>query len=135
MKHFKFLFSLMALLLLMIVAPVMAQTDTGTTINDFGAVYGSLAALVAAIPIVVEIIKKFITKMPSWAVQLLSWFVGIAMTMFGWWMHLGFLDGIPWYLALAYGFGASLAANGIADTGLVQWLVGLFGKKVTEKGK
>lgn len=132
MKHFKFLLSLMALLLLMIVAPVMAQTYTVVN-TDFGNVYGSLAALVAAIPVVVEIIKKFLPKLPSWSIQLISWIVGIGVTMFGWWMNLGFLDNIPWYIALMYGFGASLAANGIADTGLVQWLVGLFGKKVESK--
>jgi hypothetical protein len=30
------------------------------------------------------------------------------------------------------GFGASLVANGVADTGLVQWVIGLFRKKREE---
>jgi len=135
MKHFKFLFSLVALLL-MFVVPAMAQvvTDTGTVTQqtDFNSIFASISALVAAIPVVVEIIKKLIPSMPSWAIQLISWIVGIGITMFGWWMHLGFLDNLPWYLALAYGFGVSLAANGIADTGLVQWIVGMFGKKTVK---
>ena len=66
----------------MIVAPVMAQTYTVVN-TDFGNVYGSLAALVAAIPVVVEIIKKFLPKLPSWSIQLISWIVGIGVTMAG----------------------------------------------------
>jgi len=131
----RFLFFLTTLLMFAIV-PVMAQvtTDTGTVTQqtDFAAIFGSFSALVAIIPVIVELIKKVLTKMPSWAIQLLSWLVGILLTMFGWWMHLGFLDGMTWYIALTYGFGASLAANGIADTGLVQWIVGLFGKKTVK---
>ena len=49
--------------------------------------------------------------------------------MFGWWQHLGIFDGIEWHIALLYGLGSGLAANGIVDIGLVQWLIGLFGKK------
>lgn len=112
--------------------PILAATtDTATT--DFGSVFGSFTALVAAIPVIVEIVKKFLPDLKSWATQLLSWIIGIGVTMFAWWMNLGFLSGLPWYLALAYGFGASLSANGIADTGLVKWLISLFGKKVSNK--
>lgn len=124
----KYMTFIIAAIMLLLSIPVMAQTDTSSG-TDFGAVFGSFAALVAAIPVVVELIKKLLPKMPSWLTQTVSWVIGIAMTMFGWFMHLGFLDGLPWYIALAYGFGASLAANGIADTGLVQWIIGLFSRK------
>jgi len=117
------------LMMIFVVSLPAFAAETATT-TDFGSIFGSLSALVAAIPIVVELVKKLLPKLPSWVTQLLSWLIGIAITIFGWWMHLGFLNGLPWYLALAYGFGASLAANGIADTGLVQWIIGLFGKKV-----
>jgi hypothetical protein len=36
---------------------------------------------------------------------------------------------VTWYIALCYGFGASLVSNGVADTGFVQWLIGLFAGK------
>ena len=45
----------------------------------------------------------------------------------------GFVSDVQWYIALLYGFGASLVANGIADTGLVQWLIGLIVKKSESK--
>ena len=65
--------------------------------------------------------------------QIVSWVVGIGITMFGWWQHLGFLDGIEWYIALLYGLGSGLAANGIADTGLIEWVIGLFRRKSKAK--
>lgn len=67
--------------------------------------------------------------MPSIVIQILSWIVGIGICMFGWWQHLGFLDDLDWYIALLYGLGSGLAANGIADTGLIQWIIGLFASK------
>ena len=44
-------------------------------------------------------------------------------------MVAGFVADATWYIALCYGFGASLVSNGVADTGFVQWLIGLFAGK------
>ena len=49
-----------------------------------------------------------------------------------WWLDAGFVSDVSWDIALLYGFGASLVANGVADTGLVQWVIGLFRKKREE---
>ena len=56
-----------------------------------------------------------------------------AGAMLLWWLDAGFVSDVQWYIALLYGFGASLVANGIADTGLVQWLIGLIVKKSESK--
>ena len=32
-------------------------------------------------------------------------------------------------MAILYGLGASLAANGIFDTGFIEWFIGLFKRK------
>lgn len=109
--------------------PVMAEGTATDPSTDYDAVFVSLAAIVAVIPVVVEGIKALFPKMPSWTLQVLSWVIGIAICMFGWWQSLGFLSGLDWYIALLYGLGSGLAANGIADTGLVQWIIGLFAKK------
>lgn len=47
-------------------------------------------------------------------------------------LDAGFVSDVSWDIALLYGFGASLVANGVADTGLVQWVIGLFRKKREE---
>lgn len=99
--------------------PVMAESTVTDPSTDYDAVFVSLAAIVAVIPVVVEGIKALFPKMPSWTLQVLSWVIGIAICMFGWWQSLGFLSGLDWYIALLYGLGSGLAANGIADTGLV----------------
>lgn len=107
--------------------PVMAQ-GAGET-NAYAETFASLAAIVAAVPVVTELLKGFFPKLPPIAVQVLSWVVGAALCMFGWWQELGFLAGQQWYIALLYGLGSGLCANGIADTGLVDWLIGLFKNK------
>lgn len=131
MKHGFFFLSLLSLFSFVLIIPLMAQ---GITLPDpdgidYGTAFGSLVAIVAVIPVIVETLKDFFPKMPPLVTQILSWVVGIGICMFGWWQHLGFLDGLDWYIALLYGLGCGLAANGIADTGLIQWIIGLFSKK------
>ena len=36
------------------------------------------------------------------------------------WLDAGFVADVDWYIALLYGLGTSLVANGVADTGFVQ---------------
>ncbi len=96
---------------------------------DYSAGFETFAALVALIPFAVEAVKKLIPNASSTAIQIVSWVAGIVVTMFAWMFHLGFVAGLEWYIALLYGLGASLAANGIFDTGLISWILKLFGKR------
>lgn len=133
----KFILSLLGMMLsFMVSLPVLALTAPEAaveTTGDYDAVFLSLSAIVAVIPLIVEIVKGFFPSMEGIVTQIVSWVVGIGITMFGWWQHLGFLDGIEWYIALLYGLGSGLAANGIADTGLIEWVIGLFRRKSKAK--
>ena len=113
-------------LLLAVSLPVMAQEATAPEGMDYSAIWASLGAIVAVIPVMIEMLKGMFPKMPSIVIQILSWVLGIAICMFGWWQNLGFLAGMEWWIALLYGLGSGLAANGIADTNLIQWIIGLF---------
>lgn len=97
---------------------------------DITSVFATLSSLIAAIPIVTQAIKKFINKeIPRWASQLISWLVGIGLTMFGWFFDLGCLMGASWWQALIVGFGVSLASNGVFDIVFIKQLLELvFGK-------
>lgn len=97
---------------------------------DYTEAFATLAALVAATPIVTQAIKKLINKdLPGWANQLISWGIGILLCMFGWFFNLGCLDILEWWQALLVGLGTGLAANGIFDLSFVQWILNLvFGK-------
>lgn len=130
----KFILSLFGMILsfavcLPVLATVTGSLDVAVETPDYNAVFLSLSTLVAAIPFWVEIIKGYFPSLKGIWTQILSWVIAVGICMFGWWQHLGIFDGIDWYIALLYGLGSGLAANGIADIGLVQWIIGLFSKK------
>ena len=131
MKTFTEILMLMVIMLLPATL-LFAQDGSEEIPGSFDTVFTTFVALVASIPVVVEFLKNLFGKTkatPDWAVQVFSWGTGIIMTMFGWFLHLGFLDGLTWYWALIYGFGASLAANGVADTKIIEWIFSLFRRK------
>lgn len=119
---------------------LFAQGVEGTELAvpqlDLMGMFTTFGALVAAIPILVETLRKLLTntggkltQTEKLILQITSWVIGILLAFFGWYFGLGFLTGLPWYYVLMYGIGASLAANGVADTKLIKALFALFLKK------
>lgn len=51
--------------------------------------------------------------MDGLATQVVSWLVGIVCAMLLWWLDAGFVADVDWYIALLYGLGTSLVANGV----------------------
>lgn len=103
---------------------------------DMTSPFSTFTSLVAGTLVVTETLKRILgtyKHTPDIFIQVLSWVVGIILTMFAWIIGLGFLAGMLSYHALLYGIGASLAANGVADTKLLQniilIIISLFGKK------
>jgi hypothetical protein len=123
---------LFLMLMLGTVSAVMAQ-GTDVSVTDYDAMIGTFAGFAAGVVVLTEGLKGLFPDMKGWVTQLASWCVGIAGAMLLWWLDAGFVSDVQWYIALLYGFGASLVANGIADTGLVQWLIGLIVKKSESK--
>ena len=97
----------------------------GIAAQDIGSntIFLTFVSLVASIPLVVELIKKFLKSEIKIVNQIISWITGIAMSMAGWLFGLGFLAGTTWYYALIIGIFASLAANGVYDTKFYEWLL------------
>lgn len=123
---------LFLMLMLGTVSAVMAQ-GVDVPVTDYDAMIGTFAGFAAGVVVLTEGLKGLFPNMKGWVTQLASWCVGIAGAMLLWWLDAGFVSDVQWYIALLYGFGASLVANGIADTGLVQWLIGLIAKKSESK--
>lgn len=121
---------LLVLFLFSFVATTFAAVtgDVGGSI-DYGAVFATFASLVAAIPFATEALKGLFRITSPVVNQVISWLVGIALAMLAWWLGIGFLEGVLWWVALIYGLAASLAANGVFDTGLIEWLIGLIIKR------
>ena len=113
--------------------PIVAIVDEGEQpANQPDKIFETFFTLVAFIPIVVQFLRKLIIpNSKGLGVQIFSWVIGIAITIIGWLLHLGFLDGISIWLALLYGAGASLAANGVFDTGIITAIFSLFEKKTS----
>ena len=107
--------------------PAMAQDGGGMSGIDWA--FGSFAALCAVIPFIVEIIKSAVA-MSSLAKQIVSWALGLVISMALWYFDFGFVAGVQWWLAAIYGVGAGLVSNGVFDTGLITKIFeALFGKK------
>ena len=122
---------MMGLLMMMLAVclPVMAHTAADVPAEDYDTMIATFAGFASGVVLLVEGIKALFPKMEGLVTQIVSWAVGIAAAMLLWWLDAGFVADVEWYIALLYGLGASLVANGIADTGFIQWIIGLFRKK------
>lgn len=116
-----------------IVSASFAQTGDVSTSMDYDSMIATFAGFAGCVVLLTEGIKALLPKMEGLVTQIISWTVGLAAVMLLWWLDAGFVADVEWYIALLYGLGASLVANGIADTGLVQWLIGLIAKKSESK--
>ena len=122
---------LFMMLMLVTVSSVMAQVvDVPAT--DYEAMISTFGGFIGGVVVLTEGLKGLFPQMKGWVTQLMSWCVGLVCVMLLWWLDAGFVSDVRWDIALLYGFGASLVANGVADTGLVQWVIGLFRKKRKE---
>ena len=116
-----------------IVSASFAQTGDVSISMDYDSMIATFAGFAGCVVLLTEGIKALFPKMEGLVTQIISWTVGLAAAMLLWWLDAGFVADVEWYIALLYGLGASLVANGIADTGLVQWLIGLIAKKSESK--
>lgn len=141
MKNTKF-FNLVSLIIvsfmMVFTSALLAQggglTPAETPAFDLASAFSTFASLAGFIPVVVATFKKTLGQnVPPIVTQIFSWVVGIIITMVGWWLKLGFLASLEWYIVLAYGFAASLAANGVANTGLLEGLLTMFMPKKLKK--
>jgi hypothetical protein len=85
---------------------------------DWSNLYLTFATTLAAIPAIVELIKRitgWFVELSSLAVQIVSWGTGLIVVLTGWIFGWGWLDGLTWYEMLAYAVIASLASNGVFD--------------------
>lgn len=101
---------------------------------DITTMFGTLAAIVAVVPIITQFIKKLINKdLANWANQLISWAVSIIICYVGWFFDLGILADVNWWQTLIIGIGTGLAANGVFDIELVKQLLALIFGKIKDK--
>lgn len=118
------------LLVCIAVTPAMAQTEPVESIN-WGDALQSFAALALALPLVVDFFKLKL-KLQGLTLQILSWGIGVIIGFIAWWLNIGIFAGLVWWQVLAVGVGASLAANGVADTGIIRTILSFIGINVNK---
>lgn len=110
---------------------LLAQTTTeSTTVSEnYETMIATLGGFAVAVMAVVGAVKKLLPSIRGIAVQITSWVVAIVLSLLLWWLNAGMFAGLSWYIALLYGLGGALIANGLADVGIIQWIIELFRRK------
>lgn len=102
--------------------------------SEYEAAFATFASVAALTGVLTEAIKKlFKEELPNWAKIGISWGVGIVLGLFAWMFDLGMFNGLEWWQTLLWGLGAGLSANGLWDSGLIEWLFSLFTSKKEKK--
>ena len=129
MKRFMFLF-----VALMCVLNLFAQTgEESTGFMEGFASFGTLVSV--SVPAVVGFIAgKLQNPMNRWVTMWVTAIVGVVVTLFSWWMNLGFppADASIWIVVIDALF-VALASTGIVSVVTSEWLANLFGGKVKKE--
>ena len=133
MKRFVF----MCVALLMCVVNVFAETSVSIepSVPEFLTGFASFTGLVTVVvPAVVGFIaSKLSNPMNKWVSMWVTAVVGVIVTLFSWWMNLGFppADASIWIVVIDSLF-VALASTGIVSVVTSEWLAKLFGNKAKE---
>ena len=133
MKRFVFM---MAALLMCVVSVFAADAVSAEpSVPEFLTGFASFTGLVSiVVPAVVGFIaSKLQDPMNKWVSMWVTAVVGVVVTLFGWWMNLGFppSDASIWVVLIDALF-VALASTGIVSLVTSEWLAKLFGSKAKE---
>lgn len=133
MKRFVFM---MAALLMCVVSVFAADAvSVEPSVPEFLTGFASFTGLVTVVvPAVVGFIaSKLSNPMNKWVTMWVTAVVGVIVTLFSWWMNLGFppADASIWVVVIDSLF-VALASTGIVSVVTSEWLAKLFGNKAKE---
>lgn len=126
----KLLFLLAALLVLAL--PVVAQEIENSIVIPPGIVeyFTTLSALAGAVLVVTQFALKFIhTKFD----QYFSWLMAVILSVVGWLFQIGVFVELPWWSIPIYATAAGLAANGLYDINVINWVLNVVFAKAKNK--
>ena len=132
MKRFFFVF----VALIMCVVSVFASDGSDTVLPDILDGFASFVGIsTVVVPAVVGFIASKLTNpMNKWVSMWVTAVVGVVVTLFSWWMNLGFppADASIWVVVIDALF-VALASTGIVSVVTSEWLAKLFGGKVKDE--
>lgn len=127
---------MMAALLMCVVSVFAADAvSVEPSVPEFLTGFASFTGLVTVVvPAVVGFIaSKLSNPMNKWVTMWVTAVVGVIVTLFSWWMNLGFppADASIWVVVIDSLF-LALASTGIVSVVTSEWLAKLFGNKAKE---
>lgn len=124
------------LALTMCVVSVFAADGTDTALPEILDGFKSFVGLASVVvPAVVGFISsKLSNPINKWVSMWVTAVVGVVVTLFSWWMNLGFppADASVWVVLIDALF-VALASTGIVSVVTSEWLAKLFGGKVKKE--
>ena len=125
------------LMLFALAVPVFATSSTPDIGPPIGVVdllfdLSTIAGAAAAVLLITGWVKtafKLEGKFARWV----SWIVAISLSFLGWLLNLGLFEPVTWVVAIIYGFGIGLVANGIFTSETVQYILSLFKAQVLKE--
>lgn len=122
--------------LIMCVVSVLAADGSDTVLPDILDGFASFVGIsTVVVPAVVGFIASKLTNpMNKWVSMWVTAVVGVIVTLFSWWMNLGFppADASIWVVVIDALF-VALASTGIVSVVTSEWLAKLFGGKVKDE--
>jgi hypothetical protein len=126
----KFLF-LMSLLIFVFVVPVFAQASPDPPTGIIGS-FATIAGVVSLTLLITGWIKTALKLVGKWA-RWVSWAVAIVISLVGWMLNFGLFEPLTWYIAIGYGFGIGLVANGLFTADTIQLILAFFKAQVKKE--
>lgn len=122
--------------LIMCVVSVFASDGSDTVLPDILDGFASFVGIsTVVVPAVVGFIaSKLTNQMNKWVSMWVTAVVGVVVTLFSWWMNLGFPpeEASIWVVVIDALF-VALASTGIVSVVTSEWLAKLFGGKVKKE--
>lgn len=135
MKRFVFIMAALLMCVVSVFAADAAGVESPIT-PEFLTGFASFTGLVTVVvPAVVGFIaSKLSNPMNKWVSMWVTAVVGVIVTLFSWWMNLGFppADASIWVVVIDSLF-VALASIGIVSVVTSEWLAKLFGGKVNKE--
>ena len=101
-----------------------AKAQVFSDVTNFDSYFENFGMFVLALPFVVEFVKRqMLPTLTGLGLQILSWSAGIFLSFIGWALKLGMFENLVWWQALSIGAFATLAANGVFDSGVITWFL------------
>lgn len=132
MKRLFFSFFVLMLCIVSVFAADGSDTELPDILDGFKSFVGISTVVVPAV--VGFIASKLQNPMNRWVTMWVTAVVGVLVTLFSWWMNLGFppSDASIWVVLIDALF-VALASTGIVSVVTSEWLAKLFGGKVKKE--